>query len=488
MKRALGLSWAWMIASGVLITGCAGPTGPAGKQGEQGEQGTPGTPGTPGTATPSVSAVTPAYAYLGRTVDLTIAGSGTSWSSSTTVAFADPGITVNKVTAASAAGLLVNVTIGVTSMIAATDVTVTDGSTKETYNGAFEVKAPLLVSLDQTAGVPQGGFANVDVQMLDITTPYDPNNLNATLSVTDVTIEGAPTANSDYDMGFFIAADVLSTGGESVDVAVQSGATGSMIDSTQKAAFKVVARTPTALVAGTQASGMISTSSDSVLDQITPADASQRFVQFTIASVSGYVAGYAIPKDGKYADALATGFAIRYGEGTTATDPIYLVVGDGTDPNSGGAGATPADVEVTPFESTCTAVSETAETATMNNDTWQTAQAVATLPALVNGTLGYGANPPADPLDDVDTYKITVPAGKTSIHAITGGDPLDDTVIDILDSTGNSVNGPSADDDYQEDYTVTGLTAGTYYVQVSASQQGFFNPADNTYQLFIAVE
>ena len=130
-----------------MALGCTGAAGPAGKE------------GPPGTGTPSVSAVTPPSAFLSRTVDLTIAGSGTSWSSATTVAFADPGVMVNKVTVASPTGLLVNVTIGANATVGATDVTVTDGATKDVYAGAFQIEAPLQVTVTPAAGVPQGGLA-----------------------------------------------------------------------------------------------------------------------------------------------------------------------------------------------------------------------------------------------------------------------------------------------------------------------------------------
>jgi hypothetical protein len=69
----------------------------------------------------------------------------------------------------------------------------------------------------------------------------------------------------------------------------------------------------------------------------------------------------------------------------------------------------------------------------------------------------------------------------------TGGDPADDTVIQILDGTKTTV-ATSDDKDYQEDLVYSSATAGTYYVQVSASTSGAFDPTKNTYQLFIEVK
>ncbi|HZS35551.1 MAG TPA: PPC domain-containing protein [Polyangia bacterium] len=472
MKRASG--WVGVL---VIVAGCSGSQGPEGKPGPQGP------PGGTGTASPSISAVTPPYAFLGRTVDVQISGDATSWSSATTVAFADSKVKVNSVTAASATGLIVNVTVGADAKLAATDVTVTDGTNMEVYKGAFTIKEPLEVTIDQTGGVPQGGIATLSIRMLDITTPLDPANLGVTLSSPGVAILGTPTP-SDFSIQFQVEADVLAAPG-AVDLVVSSGPSGSSVDSPLKSAFTIAARAPTALTSTAAGSGTIASAEDTALYQFTPADASQRFVMFTLGSPNGHVTGVAIPKSGKYADALSPGFGIRYGKGTTAADPIYVVVKDGLDPNTFGPGATPATVAITTFESACTAAAETAETAGANNDATAGAQSVATLPGLVNGTLGYGA---VAALNDVDTYKIVVPAGKTTIHAATGGDAQTDTVIDVLDSTGTSVNGASDDFDFQEDYTVTGLTAGTYYVRVSPSQAGFFDPSHNAYQLFVELK
>jgi len=129
-------------------------------------------------------------------------------------------------------------------------------------------------------------------------------------------------------------------------------------------------------------------------------------------------------------------------------------------------------------------VNEITESATANNDTFATAQAVTTLPALVNGALGYGS---VDGAVDVDVYAITVLDTATKIHVATGGDPYDDTILTILDPTGAKV-ATSDDLDYQEDLVFAPTGGGTYYVSVAASPSGNFSDSDNTYQLFIAVE
>jgi hypothetical protein len=469
MRRALG-----SILTLVLTATALGPVACTGAQGAMGK------PGEEGVETPSVSAVTPPYAYVGRTVNLSIIGDGTSWGDKTTVAFADPGVKVNKVTAASATGLLVNVTVGASATLETTDVTVTDDAGKAAvYKGAFEVRAPLQVTTDQTGGVPQGGLATVHVVMLDLTTPFDPDTAALTLSSTALTMTSDPTV-ADFAIDFQIEADVLAQVG-SVDVDVTSGVDPSVVDSVAKKAFTIAARAAKTLTTAAAATGTIQTVDDTALYAFTPAGANQRFVQFTIGSMSGQLAGTVISQSGEYADALSSGFGVRYGEGTTSADPLYVIVADSD--SLFGVGPTPADLSVTAFEATCTAVSETAETDAVNDDTPATAQMVAP-PVLVNGTLGYGAN---DPAADIDFYEITVSGAPKTIHAATGGDPLDDTVLQILDS-GMNVVATSDDLDYQEDLTYAAASSGVYYVSVTSSTSGAFSASDNTYQLFIEVK
>src|SRR6185312_9112851 len=110
---------------------------------------------------------------------------------------------------------------------------------------------------------------------------------------------------------------------------------------------------PKTLTSTTAQTGMIATPDDTALYQFTPSANNQRFVQFTVGSQSGNVQGTVIPKSGKYADAISTGFFVRYGQGTTSTDPFYVVVGDLV--SLLGVGPTPADLSLTAFEAQCTA-------------------------------------------------------------------------------------------------------------------------------------
>jgi hypothetical protein len=466
MRRVRGLGGTWLL--GVVVLGCTGSQGP------QGNPGADGVNGKDGSGSPSVSAVTPAYAFLGRTVDVTIAGSGTSWSGSTQVAFADPKVKVNKVTAASATGLLVNVTVDSAATVGATDVTVTDGNDVEAYKSAFEIKAPLAVTTDQQGTVPQGGFANVHARLLDVTTPFDAATTHVTLSVADVVPAGTP-ATTDFGIDLLVGADVLANP-QSVDLVVSSGANADAVASTARAAFSVAARAPIVLTPSKGGSGTISTTSDSALYQFTPAAATTRFVQFKVASPDGGgVACMVVPKSGKLADALGF-FGVRFGKGMNTTDAAYLIATHGGSPF---ATPPPYGFSLAVVESPCTAVAET----TSVHDAFAKAQAV-TAPALVQGGLG-GSSAGAP-----DWYEITVsgsPTAPKKIHAASGGDGVSDVSIELFDTDGTTSLGADAGDDYHKDVVSSDISkAGTYFVKISPSSN--FNPAHSTYDLFVEIQ
>src|SRR4029079_11238258 len=108
--------------------------------------------------------------------------------------------------------------------------------------GAFQIKTPLEVTVDPPNGVDQGGFANIHVRLLDIDTPFDPNDITVTSASADVAFS-IPTS-SDYGADFSVQADVLAAPGD-IDIVVNSG----NVDSPATKAFKVAARAPKMLTA-----------------------------------------------------------------------------------------------------------------------------------------------------------------------------------------------------------------------------------------------
>jgi hypothetical protein len=487
MTRRLGLGLACAAALGSLLPACGGAV-----QGSTGGSGG-GSSSSSGTVTPSISGVLPNVAYLGRTLDLSISGDATSWSSATTVSFSDKQITVNKVTAASITGLLVNVSIADGATVGTDDVLVTDTGIVETYKGAFQVAEPINASSDEGTGVPQGGFADIHVNMLDLTTPFDPSGNSTTLTVTDTNLGlSEPSVGSSYALDFLVQADVLETVGE-VGITVTSDG----VDSPLPKAFAVAARTPTALTSGTAATGNIMVIDDTSLYQFAASDTSLRFVQLVLSSqtMGATEAAAIIPKSGKWADSTVGLVGGPYGYASTATDLFYLVVGDSAnilqDPFGG---AVPYDFSVTFTETKVTGVPWVD-----GNTSPATAITIATLPGLVQNAnlLPGAATTPEDHWYEIAVVGSSAASPKT-IHVATGGDPLTATVVDVFTSS-EAMMMPlpapmpadtSGDNGGQEDLVVPGITTdGNYFIHVYASMMmGSFSAMDATYDLFVEVK
>lgn len=456
----------------MAVSGCTGPAGGDGARGERGPAGEPGDKGDKGddaVTPPSVSAVIPSHAFLGRTVDLNIAGFATNWTSSATVAFSSQDITVNSVLAASATGLVVNVTISPDAAVGPLDVTVDSDGVKQTFAAGFELLSPLDVTIEPPAGVPQGGYAWVHARMLDPTTPFEAKGLQIATKSPDVQPIGLPIV-TDFGVEVMVQADVLAQAAD-VDLTITSGPAAKAVTSPLGKAFKVTTRAPKALMAGTVDTGTIAATADSVLYQYTPAGAGTRFLQLGAASLAGGgVNGVVIPKSGKHADALGA-FGVRFGLGVTTADPLYVVARD-----TGFGAAPPYDFALALFDTPCTAVTESND-----NITSLTADALATLPALVSGDLiDAGA------LTD-DWYKVSITGASVqnpkTIHLATGGDAFADVMVEVLDTDGLTSLGNSAPDDVHKDLQVSVVADGTYYVRVFT---GFgFDATHSAYELFV---
>lgn len=475
MKRVLGFGAALLgIMAAAACTGPAGPAGPAGADGKDGTNGTGGS-----AASPSVSAVNPSSAFLGRTLDLTIAGNGTAWSSSTTVSFADPKITVNKVTAASATGLLVNITVGKDATVAATDVTVKDGSNSEVYKGAFAIKSPLKVTTDPASGIPQGGIGAVHLQGLDTQTPFDTTSTyddNFNLVYPNIAISApagfnaAVTNVTDYGIDATIYVDVLATTG-TVDLDVVSGPTGNTTEFPGAGATTLAARTPTVLSAAQAGSGTLSSFNDTALYSFAPAAATARFVLFNISSADdGAPEAIVIPKSGKFFDYVNI-FGVRYGKAVTSTDTSYLVATD-----SGNGASTPYGFDLSVSETVATIVAEQSS----DHDSSTNAQDVSSsLPAVVQGDL--------DTSDD--WYAVTVSGASAgspkTIHVASGGDVLSAVAIEITDSDGNTL-ATDGEDDLHVEASTDATADGTYYVHVA--QGYYYDSSHSTYDLLLEVK
>lgn len=459
-----------LLASTLGAVGCSGSDGAQGAKGDPGSKGDKGDPATGGSA--SVNGLTPALAYLGRTVDVIISGDNTSWDDKSTVDFGDAKIKVNSVKAASPTALVANITVDPAATIGAHDIKVTDAAGSESFKATFAVKSPLAVTVDQPAGVEQGGLAIVHLQMLDLTTPFDANNISASFSSATLGVLGTSVAG-DFSMDILVQADVNEAAAD-VDILVSSGAKGMTTDSPAPKGLKVAARTPDALT--DMGSGKIATYTDTSLFKITPADAGLHFIQTTMGSMDGLPTVELLPKDGKWSSAIVKSYGLA-ALSTQSTDPIYAIVGDtGLLLNNPFAPPPPYSFTITLFDSPATAAAE--NEGAKGNDTPVLANAVAKLPGLVQG-----AKLSSD--TDVDYFKFNVPAGTKTVHIASAG--VADIIVKLVDVDGVAVLATSLDATVQEDLTFDVAAPGDYFVEVSGSP-GYFDPAQPDYELFVDVK
>lgn len=466
MMRHLGLGLASIMALG-MAAACTGPEGPAGKDGAD------------GSGDPSVSAVFPTEAFLGHTLDVSLAGSGTAWTDATTVSFSDEKIKVNKITAASGTGLVVNVTIAPDAAIGADDITVTDTTSTETFKGAFKVISPLRVT--PTGSQAQGSIISIHARNLDFATPFDTTSTGdgffTPLEYTNLTLT-APSGTSakldnvsEYAVDYRLFVDVTAPAGDA-DVVVKSGPAGDLDVFPYPSAFQIAARAPQAATAAAAASGQITNAGDSALFSYTAADATVRLVDLTLSSTDADAApaAYFLPKSGKFAELITAGDIFT--QIFSSTDPVYAVVVD-----QGGYGGYTVKGTITEASITTHAEKEP-------NDDQAAADTngAVTLPYVVQGASLTAA--------DEDWIAVTISAadlGKMIWVQTTGWDGLTDTVVDILDDTGTSLDAESDDAGYLDTLMSPKITkAGTYYVKVYASS--YFDKAHNKYDLVIRLK
>jgi hypothetical protein len=465
MKRFIGLGVLGMVGivgacGGSGSQGPAGQAGPAGSNGMNGEAGAPGASGS-ATVNPSLSGITPERTFLSRTIDVTISGYGTNWSSTTTVDFGTD-ITVNKLTVASPTALVANITTTQTASVGPRDVNVKDGSNTETYKGAFEVLSPLSVTFQ--GNVSQGGNVIATLKVLDTSTPLDTTVDATTGAFTNIAVSvgNGITADiqsvTDFGAQVELFIDVSATAATS-DFDLVSGPPGTAnadVDFLAPKALNVAAVTPTALVAGTAVNGSLAAPYDTTVYSFTPASAAQTILDFSISTTSSTASPglYLLPTDGKWADfltgALASGGPGSFSYVASQTTALYGITWD---PSGGSGPYSLAGVVATASAST--------GAATANDATTAAAIPATTFPfVLTGGDLSHSGG-------NGDWVKVTMPAGMTSLRVQSSGDTQTDAVVNVTTDGSTQAGTPPATTETGSivDATFTGLTPGsTYYV------------------------
>jgi len=434
------------------------------------------------TLTPSVSAIEPSTVFLGRSVDVHLAGFDTSWMDSTMLSFGD-GITVNKVTAGSATGLTANITIDPAAATGARDVTVTDGMNSELFKASFTVSPPVKISYLGT--VAQGSLSVIHVELLDHDNLFDTTNTPGFLgppTYTNLAIKGPAGVN------FQISSVTPTTADGTVLVDVDAAATtaqldvesgppmgGTIVHNQVPAGLTIAARTATPLAAGVN-SGMAANPFDSVLYQLTPG-AGGNVVQLALTGGPTMASPtYALlPKSGHFKDLVD--FTNKSTFVTKTTDPYYVIFWDP-------AGASGYTYSLKRTDSSVNIVAENDA-----NETTAMAQAL-TLPALVQGDFSSAT--------DVDFSSFAIAAGSTGkkLHVTTfAGDSGAGQSVDVFgpnNGTTSIVNmGPVDTGGFVDFLTNTISLTGTYYVKLINSTGGGFGPPDpakSKYNLWLRLE
>ncbi len=438
-------------------------------------------------ASPAISSATPSVAFRGRTLDVHLAGSGTAWDATTKVAFGT-GITVNKITVASTAAIVANITIANDATLGLHDISVTDGANSEPYSMAFTIDSAISTKI--TGTVAQGSIVFFTITNNAKDTPFDDTSsgdgLFSPKKFTNIVLSGTDGIEfqvSDVTPRKITGLALISTtaAAGALDIDVKSGptdGTGTVDDSKQLAAGTIAARTPAALTDGTTAT--LTEAGASMIYSFTPKAVGDR-LSFATSDTGGVSQIIVFSPTVAIKDVVASGASGASGGpavySATSTEPVYVLVYDGSLAGGVSASLTASD--------TTFAVQAGGEGNDTLNNTFTGAIAITTPPAKLSGAS-------LSSVDDVDYYKIMVPAGKV-IHVQTiPGDAKTDTVITFYGTDGQTMIGTETDKANHEDATSASLPgAGTYYFAISYSQNSQATPyavGNSHYDLLVDLE
>lgn len=458
--------------------GQAGPAGQDGLPGPAGEQGPEGPAGQDAVGTVSISGVTPAFAFLDRSKTVTISGFGTDWSSTTppTVSFG-PDVDVDTVSVASPTALIAAITIKPDAETGPRNVTVTNGAETLTYSAGFTLESPAKFDI---VGTPaQGSIMIASVVNRDFETPFDTTYTG--IVYTNIQMSALPGVLADpqnvqpYTMEWLMLVDVDATAGDK-DLDILSGPAGQQVHFPAPKAFSLAEREAETITLGTPKTDKVTSVYGTQLYKIEGSKTEGQIVNIAVSSTKAdsQPAFALLPESGKFNDLIA-----YTNDSTLVTTPTssvyYLVFWDST-------GAFNYDFTFTTSATGPVTLLEDKEP----NNTIAQALVAAAMPAyMANATLSSEA--------DVDWVKYEAKAadvGKKFRMTTTAGDAYCDTVVAAYGSDGTTLLGTeSSDSNYHENHLSAAIpAAGTYYIRVSASHQGYFDVSDNRYNLMITLE
>lgn len=315
-----------LLFLGSLLTGAGCGEPEKGDPGAMGEKGDPGVKGEPGTVEPSLTLLSPAALYAGRSAVVQISGIGSAFSAGSQVDFGDAAVKVTKVELGSNANLRVTVDVGLDARIGPHDVKVKspqpagEGSIELKLAGGLTIAASLTVEpeagpMGMMVGpsAPQGGFIDLAVKNLD----YRDNPLGSGLRLAAPLSLISTTSVSASRVQVVALVDALAPAGAvraSVSTTNPLGqAVGYVADPADPVAPKVTARAPFELRLGGQKTGeaIASRRATKLYKVSTPADG--QLLQLTFnsfgtglyTSMSPRLVGYMAPASGSFRDGRA---------------------------------------------------------------------------------------------------------------------------------------------------------------------------------------
>jgi hypothetical protein len=428
--------------------------------------------------TPSASGVFPAEGFIGRKLEhVEISGEETKWADGATVSFGE-GITVSNVVVASESDIFVDLDIDAAGALSDHDVTVTSGKETDTLKAAFRTKSPIDFAIQGQAA--QGSVAEFTVTNHDFDNPFDTTStgdgLFTPIEFPNIQLDGGPGVTlsvsnvTPYSITGLALIDVDAPGTTAPIEVISGPAGGTQVTSPLGASVTIMPRTPTVLAPDTPAAGSIAMPFDSALYTFTPA-AYPSLAQLAVDGngPSGGTDVAVLGESGHFSDLLAAGPSASQ---VVRSGKLYVITYD----LSGDSGYT---YQLTGKGLTLNVAADTEPT----NNTSANATTLTAAALIDNATLTDDT--------DQDWFKLAVPMGK-KIHVVTmPGDPLTDTMINIYgpNNATTAFGSASSDTDYHEDLTSpTTTVAGTYYIKISASQSGFFDPSHNAYMAIVTLE
>jgi hypothetical protein len=319
--RCLGFLFLGSLLTGA---GCGAPE--KGDPGEKGEKGDPGEKGSSGTVEPTLTLLSPASLYAGRSALVQITGIGGAFAAGSQVDFGDAAIKATKVEVGSNANLRVTVDVGLDARLGPHDVKVV--SPRPAGEGTIELKlaggltvAPSLTVEPETGpmgmmvgpSAPQGGFIELAVKNLD----YRDNPLGsglklaAPLSLISITSVSAARAQVVALVDALAPAGPVRTALSTTNPLGQS--VGFVADPADTVAPKVAPRTPFELRLGGLKNGesIAARRATKLYKVTTTADGQLVQVMFTNFGTGLYPAtsprllGYMAPTSGSFRDGRA---------------------------------------------------------------------------------------------------------------------------------------------------------------------------------------